>query len=167
MKRINDVIKIKYIQLENVKVKFQIKLLQYNLNGIIYKYNNKYAFKEYINNFINELINAVVKSNLKDDEEAKEIITRTKELICILRKYNETPSDVAGAVDNTLKYILFQYSKNKAQMTLYELIDMLDELKTIKSIIRNNKLDDTPRTENSYKLINQIQQRIYEIICDQ
>jgi hypothetical protein len=39
MKKIGEVLNLKAIQLKNTKVKFVVKLLQYRLNTIIYRYN--------------------------------------------------------------------------------------------------------------------------------
>ena len=168
MKKIEDIIKLKYIELENVKVKFTVKLLQYELNAVIYKYKQKYAFNEYITQFIDELTNKVTQSQpyKEKDKEVEELLTRTRDIIIQLRNHNETPSkqEFDYAIDSALRYILFTFSKKKQEMGLYEEIELLNELKTIKSIIVSNKLTETDRVKNSYKLMEQLQNNIINII---
>ena len=168
MKRIEEVIKIKVIQLENVKVKFTVKLLQYQLNSIIYKYKQKYAFNEYITQFIDELTNNVKESQpfKEKDKELEELLSKTRDIIIQLREYKEpqTATELECGIDSTLRYMLFQYSKNKQEMGLYEEIELLEELKLIKQIITRTNITTTPRINNSYKLIEQLQNNIIKYI---
>ena len=41
--KIEKITGISNIKLENVKVRFEVKLLQYNINNILYKFNQKFA----------------------------------------------------------------------------------------------------------------------------
>ena len=160
MERIN----IKSIKLENVKVKFTVKLLQYQLNNILFKYNQKYVFNEYISNLINELKTTVIESQpyQEKDKEVEELLLKTRDIINQLRGI-KTPTDkqeLNTAIDNTLRYILYNYTKKKADMSLYEEIEVLNEVKLIRQIIQTNNLDITPRIQNSYKLIAQLKENI-------
>lgn len=163
MKKIEE-LKIKNITLENVKVKFQVKLLQYNLNSIIYRYRQKYAFKEIVDELINKLTKEVIKSNLKEDEEAGEIITKAREIIKQLIIYskncNITPKEAQEGVDCSLRYILYYYSKNKERMELEEQIELLKELVLFKKVISNYNLNITDRINNAYKLEKQLRESI-------
>lgn len=166
MKRIEDIIQIKRISLDDIQVKFQVKLLQYQLNNIIYQYKNKYALKEYIKEFIDKLVQAIKDSNLIGDEQAKELLKKTKEIILKLRLMSNadtiTKEDISQAVDSTIKYILYQYTNNKEKMTTHQQLDMLNEIKLIKDIIRKNNLNDTPRITNAYRLQEQLKVNIIE-----
>ena len=170
MKKIEDIIKIKLIQLDNVKVKFTVKLLQYDLNAIIFKYKQKYAFQEHTTKLIKELTDTVTNSQpYKDkDKEVEEILTKTRDIIILLREYNKNtvinPQDLSQTIDSSLRYILFQYSKNKQDIDLYKQLEILDELKLIKHIITSNNIQETERIKNSYKLIEQIKENIINII---
>ena len=163
MKKIED-LKIKNITLENVKVKFQVKLLQYHLNNWIYKYKQKYAFQEFVDELINKLSNEVIKSNLKKDEEAGELIDKARTIIKSLMIYSKntiiTPKEATEGVDNMLRYILFTYSKNKGKLEINEEIEMLKEIGLIKNIISKYNLPITDRINNSYKLEKQIKDSI-------
>jgi hypothetical protein len=158
MKRIIDITNTKHITLENLKVSFQIKLLQYNINNILFNYNNKYALQIYIDNLKKELVDTINKSNLKNDTDAKELLDKIRNIYISLNTYDISPTinDINLAVDNTIKYILFNYTKNKYTYTLNQLVELLQELKYIKSTIEEYKLDTTDRINNLYKLIEQV-----------
>lgn len=161
MKRITDITNTKGIKLANVKVPFQVKLLQYNINNILYTYNNKYCFPQYITKLKEELINVIKESNLKDDKDAQELITKTRELYIAL---NDIPManipEITIAVDNTLKYLLYSFNKDKTTITLEEEIKLLKELKLIKEVIEQNNIQPSERIKNTYKLMEQLKQSI-------
>ena len=161
MKRITDITNTKGIKLDNVKVPFQVKLLQYNINNILYKYNNKYCFPQYITKLKEEIINVIKESNLKDDKDAQELITKTRELYIAL---NDIPmaniNEITIAVDNTLKYLLYSFNKDKTTITLEEEIKLLKELKLIKEVIEQNNIQPSERIKNTYKLMEQLKQSI-------
>lgn len=154
MNRIN----IEAIKLENVKVSFEIKLLQYKINCILYKYRNKYSFQCYINSFIEELTQAVLKSALLNNDDAQELITKVRDIIKRLKAIKCSCTD--GAIDNTLKYILYTYSCNKSKMSIKEKIDMLHELKMLKKEIEDNDIYITNRIKNTFKLMEQLKENI-------
>ena len=116
MKKIGEVLDLKAIQLKNTKVKFVVKLLQYRLNTIIYRYNQKFSFKEYVVDFEEDLTSVVLDSGLNGDKEAVELLGRVREIIRRLREHLKTdaPSliDLNEAVDKSIRFTLFQYSKN-------------------------------------------------------
>lgn len=161
MKRITDITNTKGIKLANVKVPFQVKLLQYNINNILYYYNNKYCFPQYITKLKEELINVIKESNLKDDKDAQELITKTRELYIAL---NDIPmaniNEITIAVDNTLKYLLYSFNKDKTTITLEEEIKLLKELKLIKEVIEQYNIQPSERIKNTYKLMEQLKQSI-------
>ena len=162
MNRIIDITNVKNITLENLKVSFQTKLLQYTINNILYRYNNKYALPIYISNLKKNIVEVIDKSNIKNDTETKELIDKTRNIYKALNNYHNCPTidDISNAVDNTLKYILFNYSKNKHTYTLCQLIELLQELKYIKSTIEEYNIYITDRINNAYKLIEQIKTQI-------
>lgn len=162
MRRIEEIINCKSITLDNKQVKFQVKLLQYNINNLIFKYKNRYAFQEYIDEFIEKISNEVIKSNLKDDEEANEVITKARNIIISLKKHKTVPSkqELEQAIDSTLRFILYQYAKHKEEFGLYEQIELLQELKIIVKMITKNKITITPRINNAYALERQLMDRI-------
>lgn len=160
MKRIFEITNIKAIKLDNVKVPFQVKLLQYTINNILYKYNNKYGFNIIINQLKEELIKAINDSNLKDDKDAQELITKVRELYISLNSYTQDNTGIEIAVDNTLKYALYQFNRDKLTLTLQQEIRMLDELKMTKEIITQHNLPITERIKNSYQLIEQLKRSI-------
>lgn len=159
MKRIADITNTKSITLENVKVKFQIKLLQYNINNILYKYNNKFAFPQYINLLKSELTKTIKAANLNDDKDATELLTKVRELY--IKLCNHQPEQIEEiAIDNSLKFILFNFIKNKTTLDIQQEIEMLEELKMFKDIITKNNIPVTDRIKNAYKLIEQLKTSI-------
>ena len=162
MQRIIDITNIKSITLENVKVKFQIKLLQYNLNNALYKYNQKFAFPQFVDELKAEITNIIKASNLQDDKDAEETLTKARELYIILNNctFNYSAEELNNAVDTALKYILYNFNRNKQSMTIHNEIEMLQELKTIKDVIVINSMPTTDRIKNSYKLIEQLKNGI-------
>lgn len=157
-------INCKVIQLKNTKVRFVVKLLQYRLNTIIYRYNQKFSFKEYVVDFEEDLTSVVLDSGLNGDKEAVELLGRVREIIRRLREHLKTdaPSliDLNEAVDKSIRFTLFQYSKNKEDMTLRQMIDMLDEVKLQSRIVEDNNLSVTDRVKNLRALENQLRNRI-------
>lgn len=162
MKRIVEITNTKTIQLENVKVKFQIKLLQYNINNLLYKYNNKFAFPQYINLLKSELTNIIKQSNLNEDKDATELLEKARELYITLNNYsfNESPQNIAIAVDSTLKFILFNFTKNKANTDIYKELEILKELRIVEDICITHQVTPTDRIGNAIKLIDQLKQSI-------
>lgn len=158
MNKIGEILDLKNIQLENVKVSFQVKLLQYEINCILYKYRNKYSFQCYINSFIEELTKTVLKSGLLNILEAEELITKVRDIIKRLKAIKCTCTD--GAMDSTLKYILYTYSNTKTRMSIKEKIDMLHELKELKKEIEENDIFITNRIKNTFKLMEQLKENI-------
>lgn len=168
MKRIEEVIKIKVLQLDNVKVEFKIKLLQWQLNNCIYKYKNKFAYPEFINRFIEELAEIIKHSTAKNDNQAEELSNRLRDVVKNCRDYQRTvsitPQDLTETIDKTLRYILYQYSNNKANLTLNEQIELLQELKLLKQIIETNHITQTDRIKNAFKLIEQLRENIIKTL---
>lgn len=160
MKRIFEITNTKSIKLDNVKVPFQVKLLQYTINNILYKYNNKYGFNIIINQLKEELIKAINDSNLKDDKDAQELITKARELYISLNSYTQDNTGIDVAVDNTLKFLLYQFNRDKLIMTLQQEINLLNELKMTREIITINNIPVTERIKNSYQLIEQLKHSI-------
>lgn len=160
MKRIFEITNTKSIKLDNVKVPFQVKLLQYIINNILYKYNNKYGFNIIINQLKEELIKAINDSNLKDDKDAQELITKARELYISLNSYTQDNTGIDIAVDNTLKFLLYQFNRDKLIMTLQQEINLLNELKMTREIITINNIPVTERIKNSYQLIEQLKHSI-------
>lgn len=166
MKKIEDVINCRVIQLKNVKVNFKVKLLQHNLNAIIYRYNQKFSFKEYVVALEKDLTSVVLDSGLNGDKEAVELLGAVRDIIKRLRGHLKTnaPSliDLNEAIDKSIRFTLFQYSKNKADMTLHQMIDMLDEVKVVNRVVDDNGLSITDRVRNLRVLERQLKDRI----CD-
>ena len=160
MKRILEITNTKSIKLENVKVSFQIKLLQWQINQLLYKYNNKYTFAPIINQLKDEITKLVNDSNLKNDKDSQELITKTRELYTSLNSYTQDNTGIDIAVDNTLKFILYQFNRDKLTLDIHQKLDMLNELKMIKDVIISNNLPITERIKNSFKLIEQLKQAI-------
>ena len=165
MKKIGELLDLKAIQLKNTKVRFVVKLLQYRLNTIIYRYNQKFSFKEYVVDFEKDLTSVVLDSGLNGDKEAVELLGRVREIIRRLREHLKTdaPSliDLNEAVDKSIRFTLFQYSKNKADMPLRQMIDVLDEVKLLSRIVEENSLLVTDRVKNLRVLESQLKERIY------
>lgn len=160
MKRIFEITNTKAIKLENVKVSFQIKLLQWQINQLLYKYNNKYAFAPIINQLKEEITKVVNDSNLKNDKDGQELIAKTREIYKSLNSYTQDNTGIDIAVDNTLKFILYQFNRDKLTLDIHQKLDMLNELKMIKDVIISNNLPITERIKNSFKLIEQLKQAI-------
>lgn len=156
MKRIQEITNMPQIKLKNVKINFEVKLLQYQVNQLLYKYNNKYAFSAYLTQLKEELVQ-LIKSNEQTtkNKQAFELLTTLRKLYTTLNKYiAEKPTP--DAIDNTLKYILFNYSKNKPTITIVEELYLYNELKLLKSIIEENNIPITQRITNTYKLMSQL-----------
>lgn len=160
MKRIFEITNTKAIKLDNVRVPFQVKLLQWQINQLLYAYNNKYGFNIIINQLKEELIKAINDSNLKDDKDAQELITKARELYISLNSYTQDNTGIEIAIDNTLKFLLYQFQRDKLIMTLQQEINLLDELKMAREIITANNLPITERIKNSYQLIEQLKRSI-------
>lgn len=162
MQRIIDITNIKSITLENVKVKFQIKLLQYNLNNVIYKYNQKFAFPQFVDELKAEITNIVKSANLSEDKEATEVLTKARELYTTLNNitFNYTIEELNEGIDTALKYILYNFNKNKLTLSLHNEVDMIQELKTLKDVIVINNIQHTDRIKNSFKLYEQLKNSI-------
>ena len=166
MEKISVITTLKQITLENVKVSFKVKLLQYQLNNIIFKYNNKYAFDAFVVCFKEQISELMTNSSLKNEAEAKELFEKARALYKTLNEYkfNATQEEINEAVDNTLKYLLFQYTQNKNNMGLIEQYQFLLELKIIKQIINHYKVKQTDRIVNALRLLEQLRVIIKEQI---
>ena len=165
MKKIGEVLNLKAIQLKNTKVRFVVKLLQHRLNTIIYRYNQKFSFKEYVVDFEEDLTSVVLDSGLSEDKEAVELLGKVREIIkrlrgC-LREYAPSLIDLNEAIDKSIRFVLFQYSKNKVDMPLRQMIDVLDEVKLLSRIVEENNLLVTDRVKNLRVLESQLKERIY------
>ena len=156
MKRIQEITNTPQIKLKNVRINFDVKLLQYQVNQLLFKYNNKYAISEYISQLKQDLIQ-VMKDNEKTtkNKQAFELLTAVRNLYTTLNKYHAEPA-TPEAIDNTLKYLLFNYTKNKPTITIVEELYLYNELKLLKSIIEENNIPITQRITNTYKLISQL-----------
>lgn len=146
-------------------MKFVVKLLQYHLNAIIYRYNQKFSFKEYIVALEKDLTSVVLDSGLSGDREAVELLGKVREIIRRLREHLKTdaPSliDLNEAVDKSIRFVLFQYSKSKTDVTLRQMIDVLDGVKLLSRIVEENNLLVTDRVKNLRVLESQLKERIY------
>lgn len=156
MKRIQEITNTPQIKLKNVRINFDVKLLQYQVNQLLYRYNNKYAISEYITQLKQDLIQ-LMKENDKTtkNKQSFELLTAVRNLYTTLNKYHAEPA-TPDAIDNTLKYILFNYSKNKPTITIVEELYLYNELKLLKSIIEENNIPITQRITNTYKLMSQL-----------
>lgn len=160
MKRIFEITNTKAIKLENVKVSFQIKLLQWQINQLLYEYNNKYAIAPIINQLKEEITKLVNDSNLNNDKDAQELINKVREICVNLNSYTQDNTGIDIAVDNTLKFILYQFNRDKLTLDIHQKLDMLNELKMTRDIITQHNLPITERIKNSYKLIEQLKRSI-------
>lgn len=162
--KIEKITGISNIKLENVKVRFEVKLLQYNINNILYRFNQKFAFKEFVIKLEEELTNTVLNSKLKDVDEAKELLDKLRKVIKILReyiqKYSPNIPELNDAIDKSIRFILFKYGNNKTNMTLHERMNMLLEVKVICSIVQTYNLTLTSRIKNIQKLETQLKENI-------
>lgn len=162
MKRIEEVIGTKAIQLENVKVDFKIKLIQYQLNNAIYKYKNKFAIPIVVSKFINDITAIIKNSDIADNKQAEELINKARNIValCIThnKQYKPTGEELSNAVDSTLKFILYQYSKDKDTIkhSPTKQLEILDELKLIFAIIKYEDIPVTDRISNAKKLSRQL-----------
>lgn len=160
MKRIQEITNTPQIKLKNVKINFEVKLLQYQVNQLLYKYNNKYAFSAYITQLKEELVQ-LIKSNESTikNKQAFELLTILRKIYTTLNKHiaeNPTPD----AIDSTLKFLLFNYAKIKNTITIHQELDLYNDLKLLKSIIEENNIPITPRIKNTDILINQLRESI-------
>lgn len=160
MKRIFEITATKAIKLENVKVPFQVKLLQYTINNILYKYNNKFAFPQYINLLKSELTSIIKQSNLSEDKDATELLEKAREIYKSLTNYQPDNTGIDDAIDSSLKYIMYNFTKDKLTMTLEKEMELLNELKLISIIIDTNNIQVTERIKNGRKLIEQLKTSI-------
>lgn len=160
MKRIFEITNAKAIKLENVRVPFQVKLLQWQINQLLYAYNNKYAFEPIISQLKDDITKLVNDSNQKNDKDAQELITKARELYISLNSYTQDNTGIEIAVDNTLKYALYQFNRDKLTLTLQQEINLLNELKMTREIITTNNIPITERIKNSYQLIEQLKRSI-------
>lgn len=160
MKRIQEITQLPQIKLKNVRINFDVKLLQYQVNQLLYRYNNKYAISEYITQLKQDLIQ-LMKDNEKTtkNKQAFELLTAVRNLYTTLNKYHAEPA-TPESIDNTLKFLLFNYTKQKATININQELEFLNELKLIRNIIENNKIPITSRVKNSYTLIHQLTESI-------
>lgn len=156
MKRIQEITNTPQIKLKNVKINFEVKLLQYQLNQLLYRYNNKFAFPQYIQQLKEELV-SLIKSNehVTKNKQSFELLTVSRRIYTTLNKHIAEPP-TPDTIDSTLKYLLFNYSKNKSTITIVEELYLYNELKLLKSIIEENNIPITQRITNTYKLMSQL-----------
>lgn len=162
VERIKDIQNFNAIHLDNVKVSFKVKLLQYQLNEAIFKYSNKFALPIYINALKTTIADLVIKSNHNSDKEYTELINKARELYKTLNKFspNYTYEEIAKALDDTLKYILYQYIKAKHNITLNDELELIKEVKLLLNYIKEEKFYTTNRITNTRKLYNQLKASI-------
>lgn len=160
--RIKHIPNVHTIHLDNVKVSFKVKLLQYQLNEAIFKYSNKFALPIYINALKTTIADLVIASNHNSDKEYTELINKARELYKTLNKYtcNYKYEEIAKAIDDTLKYILYQYIKAKHNITLNEELELIKEVKLLLNYIKEEKFYTTNRITNTRKLYNQLKESI-------
>ena len=160
--RIKHIPNVHTIHLDNVKVSFKVKLLQYQLNEAIFKYSNKFALPIYINALKTTIADLVIASNHNSDKEYTELINKARELYKTLNKFkpNYKYEEIAKAIDDTLKYILYQYIKAKHNITLNEEIELIKEVKLLLNYINEEKFFSTNRITNTRKLYNQLKESI-------
>lgn len=160
--RIKDIQNFNAIHLDNVKVSFKVKLLQYQLNEAIFKYSNKFALPIYINALKTTIADLVIASNHNSDKEYTELINKARELYKTLNKFkpNYTYEEKSKAIDDTLKYILYQYIKAKHSITLNEELELIKEVKLLLNYIKEEKFYTTNRITNTRKLYNQLKASI-------
>lgn len=156
MKRIQEITQTPQIKLKNVKINFEVKLLQYQVNQLLYKFNNKFAFPQYIQQLKEELV-SLIKSNdrIIKNKQSFELLTVSRRIYTTLNKYHAEPA-TPEAIDSTLKFLLFNYTKNKPTITVYEELYLFNELKLLKSIIEQYNIPITPRITNTYNLMSQL-----------
>lgn len=162
MKRIQEITCTKRIELDNVKVSFPIKLLQWQINNLLYMYNNKYAFPHTITNLTKELVDIVKKSKINEEKQSDEILTKARNLYTSLHTYTNTKDkeEENKAVDDSIRFILFNYSKKKNVMSVTQLVELLTEIKEMLSYISSNGIPTTERINNLSKLSQQLRERI-------
>lgn len=163
MKRIQEITCIKRIDLENVKVSFPIKLLQWKINNLLYQFNNKYAFPHTISNLKRELIDIVVNSKINEEKQSEEILSKARLLYSSLHTYLQKTTiqeEQDKAIDDSIKYILFNYSKKKNVMSVTQQVEMLTEIKEMLTYISNNAIKITDRINNLFKLSQQLKESI-------
>lgn len=160
--RIKHIPNVHTIHLDNVKVSFKVKLLQYQLNEAIFKYSNKFALPIYINALKTTIADLVIASNHNSDKEYTELINKARELYKTLNKFkpNYTYEEKAKAIDDTLKYILYQYIKAKHNITLNDELELIKEVKLLLNYIKEEKFYTTNRITNTRKLYNQLKASI-------
>ena len=111
------------------------------------------------------MTSVVLDSGLSGDREAVELLGKVREIIKRLREHLKMNAlsliDLNEAIDKSIRFTLFQYSKNKEDMTLRQMIDMLDEVKLQSRIVEDNNLLVTDRVKNLRVLENQLRDRIY------
>lgn len=160
MKRIFEITNTKAIKLDNVRVPFQVKLLQWQINQLLYSYNNKYAFEPIIYQLKDDITKLVNDSNQKNDKDAQELITKARELYIALNSHIVDNTGIDDAIDSSLKYIMYNFTKDKLTLTLQQEINLLNELKMTRDIITTNNIPITERIKNSYQLIEQLKHSI-------
>lgn len=160
--RIKHIPNVHTIHLDNVKVSFKVKLLQYQLNEAIFKYSNKFALPIYINALKTTIADLVIASNHNSDKEYTELINKARELYKTLNKFkpNYTYEEKAKAIDDTLKYILYTYTKTKHNISLNDELELIKEIKLLLNYINDEKIFSTNRITNTRKLYNQLKASI-------
>lgn len=160
MKRIQEVTGVKRIELDNVKVSFPIKLLQWQINNLLFNYNNKYAYPHNISTLKKELVDIITKSNIKEDKQSGEILEKARVIYKCLHTYIYDIDKQEEAIDDTARYILYTYSKKKSVMTVTQQIEMLTEIKGLLQYISTNNIQPTERISNLSKLAQQLRETI-------
>lgn len=160
MKRIQEVTGVKRIELDNVKVSFPIKLLQWQINNLLFNYNNKYAYPHTISTLKKELVDIITKSNIKEDKQSGEILQKARTLYISLHTYIYDIDEKEKAIDDTARYILYTYTKKKNVMTVTQQLEMLTEIKGLLQYISSNSIQPTERISNLSKLARQLKDTI-------
>ena len=160
--RIQHIPNVHTIHLTNVKVSFKVKLLQYQLNEAIFKYSNKFALPIYTNALKTTIADLVIASNHNNDKEYTELINKARELYKTLNHFkpNYTYEEKTKAINETLKYLLYQFTKQKHNITLNDELELIKEIKLLFNYINDEKIYTTNRITNTRKLYNQLKASI-------
>lgn len=162
MIRIGNLNNIRVIYLDNERVNFQVKLLQWRINKLISKYSNKYAVPLNINKFKDELFECITSSQLLNDIDAVELIQKARVLYKTLTKATKayTIEDYKILIDGYINYILFNYNAYKDKLNITQKDDLRKELLSIIYLVRELKLKKSKRVSEATKLIKELKLEI-------
>lgn len=163
MNRVEEILKdLSVIKLDKEK-DIKIRLLQFRINELLFKFKNKYAFNLTIIRLVNELKQLIHNQTITDELKSN-IKLIAQRLQDYHDNYNPTIKDITNAVDNSCKYILFQYVKNKDTYNIHQLIYLNIEIKELIEIINTYNIEHTSRINNFFKLKEQVKERIISIL---